>query len=241
MSSSLVDPEQPDVQEEDFILYTLGGSEQIDAYAQTTCKGVFAPDEVKALWFHFNTISAFSGTITRKQFQAAMLFRDSALLDRIFRAFDLNDDDQIFFEEYLSCLSSISTKSSREDKLHFSFKIFDFDGDNFVSASDLTAIVAASLRERGLVISRPDIDFIVQKTFDDVKPKHEGMITFDEYKKVVGNNPHIISQLSINISSIIAEYSSPQYTSLSTPRGFDEALLLHNRAAKGILPLARGI
>lgn len=46
-----------------------------------------------------------------------MLFRDSALLDRIFRAFDLNDDDQIFFEEYLSCLSSISTKSSREDKL----------------------------------------------------------------------------------------------------------------------------
>ena len=47
-----------------------------------------------------------------------MLFRDSALLDRIFRAFDLNDDDKIFFEEYLSCLSSISTKSSREDKLH---------------------------------------------------------------------------------------------------------------------------
>ena len=61
-----------------------------------------------------------------------------------------------------------------------SFKIFDFDGDNFVSVSDLTAIVAASLRERGLVISRPDIDFIVKKTFDDVKPKHEGMITFDE-------------------------------------------------------------
>ena len=50
-----------------------------------------------------------------------MLFRDSALLDRIFRAFDLNDDDKIFFEEYLSCLSSISTKSSREDKLHCEF------------------------------------------------------------------------------------------------------------------------
>ena len=100
-----------------------------------------------------------------------------------------------------------------------SFKIFDFDGDNFVSVGDLTAIVAASLRERGLVISRPDIDFIVKKTFDDVKPKNEGMITFDEYdniylffmywntchlssafflffvscryKKVVGNNQHL--------------------------------------------------
>ena len=51
--------------EEKHITCTLT-KEQIDALAQTTCKGVFAPDEVKALWFHFNTISAFSGTITRK-------------------------------------------------------------------------------------------------------------------------------------------------------------------------------
>jgi hypothetical protein len=40
--------------------------EQVDLYSQSTCKGVFTPDEVKALWFHFNTISAFSGTITRQ-------------------------------------------------------------------------------------------------------------------------------------------------------------------------------
>lgn len=46
-----------------------------------------------------------------------MLFRDSALLDRIFRVFDVDDDNQISFYEYLSCLSTISTKAGKEDKL----------------------------------------------------------------------------------------------------------------------------
>jgi Ca2+-binding EF-hand superfamily protein len=46
-----------------------------------------------------------------------MLFRDSALLDRIFRAFDLNEDNKILFDEYLSCLATISSKASKEDKL----------------------------------------------------------------------------------------------------------------------------
>lgn len=52
-----------------------------------------------------------------RQFQAAMLFKDSALLDRIFRVVDADDDDQICFIEYLSVLSTISNKASQEDKL----------------------------------------------------------------------------------------------------------------------------
>lgn len=46
-----------------------------------------------------------------------MLLRDSALLDRIFRVFDADDDTLISFGEYLKCLSQLSSKSPREDKL----------------------------------------------------------------------------------------------------------------------------
>lgn len=55
------------------------------------------------------------------QFQGAMLFRDSALLDRIFRAFDTNDDGFISFSEYVACLSIISNKATQEDKLKCTF------------------------------------------------------------------------------------------------------------------------
>jgi Ca2+-binding EF-hand superfamily protein len=128
-----------------------------------------------------------------------MLFQDSALLDRIFRVFDTNDDNQICFTEYISCLSTISSKASKEEKLKckylnlssqhnptffffctVSFQIYDFDGDSFISVTDLTAVVAATLREHKIVIMRSDIDQIVASTFEEAKPKHPGMISFDE-------------------------------------------------------------
>ena len=46
-----------------------------------------------------------------------MLFKDSALLDRIFRVFDVDDDNEIIFSEYLSCMSMISSKATKEEKL----------------------------------------------------------------------------------------------------------------------------
>jgi hypothetical protein len=46
-----------------------------------------------------------------------MLFKDSALLDRIFRVFDVDDDNRIIFSEYLSCMSSISNKATKEEKM----------------------------------------------------------------------------------------------------------------------------
>ena len=46
-----------------------------------------------------------------------MLFRDSALIDRIFRVFDKDDDNMISFNEYVSCLAILSNKASDEEKL----------------------------------------------------------------------------------------------------------------------------
>lgn len=55
--------------------------------------------------------------LSRSQFQEAMLFRDSALLDRIFKVFDTDNNDLIDFNEYVACLSTVSNKASSEDKL----------------------------------------------------------------------------------------------------------------------------
>ena len=39
------------------------------------------------------------------------------MIDRIFRVFDHDDDGKINFNEYIACLSAISMKSKKEDKL----------------------------------------------------------------------------------------------------------------------------
>ncbi len=48
--------------------------------------------------------------INRDNFQAAVRFRDTFLLDRIFLIFDANKDGDISFQEFLACLSILSNK-----------------------------------------------------------------------------------------------------------------------------------
>ena len=64
--------------------------------------------------------------------------------------------------------------------LSVSFQIYDFDGDNFISIGDLTAVVAATLREHKIMIKRVDIDKIVLATMEEASPKHPNMISFEE-------------------------------------------------------------
>ena len=198
-------------------------------------------NEIRALWHHFKAINNDSEKIDREQFQVAMLFKDSALLDRMFRVFDQDDDNIICFDEYINCLSIISSKASKEDKMKcefnyitllwvtphtyktlyivlsdmifythsllsypiVSFQIYDFDCDGLISVGDLTAVVAASLREHGVVISRAELDKIVLHTMNEASPKVAGMISYEEYTKMISQKPHMLSHLTLNISRLV--------------------------------------
>mmetsp|Transcript_34864 Transcript_34864/g.75270 ORF Transcript_34864/g.75270 Transcript_34864/m.75270 type:complete len:215 (+) Transcript_34864:64-708(+) len=188
----------------------------------------FSSDEIKALWFHFKTISQASESITIKQFQSSMLFKDSALLDRIFRVFDVDLDNKISFAEYLACMSAISSKSTKEEKLEFSFQIYDFDGDGSISVGDLTAVLASVLREHKLKVTREDIDQVVLQTMTQACPATANMITLGEYTALVESRPHMMDHLTINISSIIQEYAHNNTIALATPRGFESAVSVPN-------------
>ena len=108
-----------------------------------------------------------------------------------------------------------------------SFDLYDFDGDGLISARDLTAVVAATLHEHQLAITRADIDHVVNQTMAEINPKTAGMISFEEYSTMVVARPHMLNQLSINVSSIILEYATSNMVQLTTPRGFASALNLH--------------
>jgi hypothetical protein len=48
------------------------------------------------------------------------------------------------------------------------------------SVGDLTAVLAATLREHKLTISRADIDHVVKETFAEADTRNEGMISLEE-------------------------------------------------------------
>lgn len=67
---------------------------------------------------NYHWTACFHSThVVYSDFRAAMLFRDSVLVDRIFRVFDMDDDGVISFPEYIACLSILSHKATQEEKL----------------------------------------------------------------------------------------------------------------------------
>jgi hypothetical protein len=49
-----------------------------------------------------------------------------------------------------------------------------------ISVGDLTAVLAATLREHQLTAARADLDHIVKQTMAEAEPAVEGMISFEE-------------------------------------------------------------
>jgi serine/threonine-protein phosphatase 2B regulatory subunit len=192
--------------------------DEIEAFVSKTH---FSREEVKALWFHFRSISGENGDpdhITQSNFQAALSFRDSQLLDRMFNVFDTNADGSISFSEFLACLSIISNKASHDEKLDLSFRIYDADGDGLISVSELTTMLLFVIREHDLVISSEEIDEIVEVTFKEADVKIPGMIDFSEFRVICTKTPYVLSHLTLNITSIIQEYSDENEIDFKTPR-----------------------
>ena len=78
--------------------------------------------------------------------------------------------------------------------------MYDFDGDGRISTAELTSLLAATLREHGLVISKSHIDEIVKVTMDTPGLSTPGFISYQEYVKMVSTEPLTLSHLSLNIS-----------------------------------------
>ena len=120
-----------------------------------TC--VFTKDELKFLCIHFQSLSAGSDNINRECFQKALILKSSALIDNIFRVFDEDKDDCISFKEYITNLILMSPMASYDEKLKFSFNIYDKDGDGYISHDDLKTVICAIMKENGLVATNDNI------------------------------------------------------------------------------------
>ena len=62
-----------------------------------------------------------------------------------------------------------------------SFEVYDKDKDGSISTEDLSAVLLATLNEHKLIVTRDEMDQIVEATFKEADPKNAGKISFDEY------------------------------------------------------------
>jgi len=167
----------------------------------------FSEKEIEKLFEHFKTISSSlvdDGVIDQSEFQQALGLKDNMFAARLFKMFDENDDKVINFKEFVSGFSVLCPKGTFDEKLNFSFRIYDLDGDGFIDKDELYHMLKASIFETlVLQLSESQMRALVDHTFEEVDINHDGRISFEEYKAMAMKHPKIVDNITIKSTALI--------------------------------------
>jgi len=171
----------------------------------------FDEKEIQALFEHFKRISASidnDGLIDESEFSQALGLTNKDFAHRLFIAFDSDKSGKISFKEFCIGMSVFCTKSSTEEKLKFTFKLYDIDGSGTIDENELAQLLKSAINGQ-LELSDEQISMLVKATISQVDKDGSGSISFQEYKTMVTEHPEILRSM---------ELSSDQITALTTPK-----------------------
>ncbi|KAI8621400.1 putative neuronal calcium sensor NCS-1 [Chytriomyces sp. MP71] len=72
----------------------------------------------------------------------------SAYSDHVFDLFDVDKNGTIDFNEFMTAIS-VTSKGTSEEKLQWAFKLYDLDGDGYVTQAELQRVVSALYKTVG--------------------------------------------------------------------------------------------
>eukprot|EP00727_Mastigamoeba_balamuthi_P001145 m51a1_g11027 hypothetical protein (175) ;mRNA; r:415029-415826 len=168
--------------------------------------------EVALLWESYKRISESvrrDGVIDEDEFRQALGEQARVIADRIFQAFDENKDRVLTFSEFTRGLSSFCEKASYDERLAFSFRLYDIDGDGFVTRKELLILLRDTVLESFVLdLSEQQLDSLVDQTFREADLDGDGRISISDYRALVRRYPRILSNLTLNLKVFLKECPS---------------------------------
>ncbi|KHG29541.1 Calcineurin B-like protein 1 [Gossypium arboreum] len=117
--------------------------------------------------------------------------------DRIFDLFDANKKGVIDFADFVRALNVFHPNTSQEDKINFSFRLYDMDGTGFIERQEVKEMLIALLSECEMKLSEEIIEAILDKTFMDADTNQDGKIDMHEWKSFVSRNPSLLRVMTL--------------------------------------------
>uniref|UniRef100_A0A3B5B8J1 Guanylyl cyclase-activating protein 2-like n=1 Tax=Stegastes partitus TaxID=144197 RepID=A0A3B5B8J1_9TELE len=138
---------------------------------------------------------------------------EAQYMDNIFRAFDMNHDNTMDFIEYVAALNLV-LRGKLEDKLRWSFKVFDGDDNGRLDRRELRKIVTIIYKiKKGSVTDEEGTqnltpDQVCTRIFKEVDVNNDGQITLEEFLEGAQRSPWLQSflQLDVNPSGWVQRY-----------------------------------
>jgi serine/threonine-protein phosphatase 2B regulatory subunit len=125
-----------------------------------------------------------------------MGLRSSCLLARtIFKIFDVTETKKINFRTWVTTLSALSENASLEEKIRFSFGLYDLNGDGKIDIDELRSLLQAAIHENVVHISEDEVKQWCDFTLSQVDKDGNGTVEFPEYREMVTYNQHFLFSL----------------------------------------------
>ncbi|KAJ2162637.1 Calcineurin subunit B [Coemansia sp. RSA 552] len=159
----------------------------------------FTAEEIQRLHKRFSKLDKDnSGTIDKDEFLSIPQLANNPLSARLIDIFDTDGGGDVDFKEFITGLSTFSSKGDKEEKLRFAFKIYDMDRDGFISNGELFRVLKMMV---GNNLTPVQLQQIVDKTIRAADTNGDGKIDFDEFQRFVARTD-VANQLTIDTEKI---------------------------------------